>query len=294
MFDGVQEAFIVEMRKLKNELVKEFDASEKLEEINQKNELKRRQLEEENYNYEVKEKQLKNDLAIAQSLVEEKEKLIKALDPAGVGQRIIRSLNAEEIENLKKRIDELESKEKGLLEANTKLESEKAEHVKAIEELRKEVLAQKDRQETGMDRINELKEKIDYLESEEITQLETIYELETENTYLKDRQETGMDRINKMDRIKKLKRTIDCLQLRDKTQLETIDELESENADLQNAQERVTSLEVEMSLLKEENKKLKAAQSAKNNKSNDNSGHVSKRKAASAKPSQKRIKTRER
>ena len=251
MFDGVQEAFIVEMRKLKNELVKEFDASEKLEEINQKNELKRRQLEEENYNYEVKEKQLKNDLAIAQSLVEEKEKLIKALDPAGVGQRIIRSLNAEEIENLKKRIADLESKEKGLLETNTKLEAEKAGHVKTIDNLRKEVSAQKDRQATGVDCINELKEKIGYLESKDITQLETI------------------------------------------------DKLKSENADLQNqreeyAKERVTNLEAEMSLLKKENKKLKAAQSAKNNKSNDNSGRVSKRKAASAKTSQKRIKTRER
>ena len=244
MFDGVQEALISETRKLKKELVKEFDVIEKLKEINQKNELKIGQLDEQN-------QKLKKDLVIAQRLVEDKEKLIKALDPAGVGQRIIRSLNAEEIENLKKRIADLESKEKGLLETNTKLEAEKAGHVKTIDNLRKEVSAQKDRQATGVDCINELKEKIDYLES------------------------------------------------KDKTQLETIDKLESENTDLQNqreeyAQERITSLEAEMSLLKEENKRLKAAQSAKNNKSNDNSGHVSKRKAASAKTSQKRIKISER
>ena len=132
--------------KLKNELVKEFDVSEKLKEINQKNELKIGQLDEQN-------QKLKKDLVIAQSLVEDKEKLIKALDPAGVGQRIIRSLNAEEIENLKKKIDELESKENDLLEINTKLESDKAEHVKTIEELRKEVLAQKDRQASVIDRV---------------------------------------------------------------------------------------------------------------------------------------------
>ena len=291
---SAQKAFISEMRKLKDKLIEEFDASEKLEEIKQKSESKIRELEEGNQNYEIREKQLKSDLAIARSLVEDKEKLIKVLDPTGVGQRLICSFNVEEVGKLNKRIAELESKEKDLLETNTKLESEKAEQVKTIDELRKEVLAQKDRQETGMDRINELKEKIDYLESKEITQMETIYELESENTDLKDRQETGMDRISKMDRIKKLKRTIDCLQLRDKTQLETIDELESENADLQNAQERVTSLEVEMSLLKEENKKLKAAQSAKTNKSNDKNSNGSKRKAASAKTSQKRIKTKER
>ena len=146
MFDGVQEALISETRKLKNELVKEFDVSEKLKEINQKNELKIGQLDEQN-------QKLKKDLVIAQSLVEDKEKLIKALDPAGVGQRIIRSLNAEEIENLKKKIDELESKENDLLEINTKLESDKAEHVKTIEELRKEVLAQKDRQASEIDRV---------------------------------------------------------------------------------------------------------------------------------------------
>ena len=146
MFGGVQEAFISETRKLKNELVKEFDVSEKLKEINQKNELKIGQLDEQN-------QKLKKDLVIAQSLIEDKQKLIKALDPAGVGQRIIRSLNAEEIENLKKNIDELESKENDLLEINTKLESDKAEHVKTIEELRKEVLAQKDRQASEIDRV---------------------------------------------------------------------------------------------------------------------------------------------
>ena len=189
MFDGVQEAFIVEMRKLKIELVKEFDASEKLEEINQKNELKRRQLEEENYNYEVTEKQLKKDLAIAQSLVEDKEKLIKALDPTGVCQRLIRSLNAEEIENLKKKIAELECKEKDSLETITKLESEKAEHVKTIDELRKEMLAQKDRQTTEVDCINQLKEKVDYLESKDKTQLETIGKLELENADLHNQSE---------------------------------------------------------------------------------------------------------
>ena len=75
--------------------------------------------------------------------------------------------------------------------------------------------------------------------------------------------------------------------------METIDELESENADLQNAQERVTNLEAEIFLLKQENKKLKAAQSANKNKSSDNS-NGSKRKAVSLKASQKRIKTRER
>ena len=146
MFDGVQEAFISEMRNLKNKLVKEFDASEKLKEIYQKSELKRRQLAEENENFRVKEAELKNDLTIARNLIEDKDKLIKVLDPTGVGQRLIRSINAEEIDKLNRRIAELESNEKDLLETNKKLESEKIEQVKTIDELRNEVLTLKGRQ----------------------------------------------------------------------------------------------------------------------------------------------------
>ena len=37
MFEGVQEAFISEIRNLKDKLIKEFDATEKLKEINEKN-----------------------------------------------------------------------------------------------------------------------------------------------------------------------------------------------------------------------------------------------------------------
>ena len=36
MFEGVQEAFISEIRNLKDKLIKEFDATEKLKEINEK------------------------------------------------------------------------------------------------------------------------------------------------------------------------------------------------------------------------------------------------------------------
>ena len=71
MFDGVQEAFISEIRNLKNKLVKEFDASEKLKEIYQKSELKRRQLAEENEIFRVNEAELKNDLTIARNLIED-------------------------------------------------------------------------------------------------------------------------------------------------------------------------------------------------------------------------------
>ena len=63
------------MRNLKNKLVKEFDASQKLKELNKKEEMERRQLVEENENLKVKEKQLKNDWATAQSLVEDKDRL---------------------------------------------------------------------------------------------------------------------------------------------------------------------------------------------------------------------------
>ena len=71
----VQKAFISEMRNLKNKLVNKFDASEKLNELNQKGELKIQQLDEENKNLKVKETQLKNVLATAQSLVEDKDRL---------------------------------------------------------------------------------------------------------------------------------------------------------------------------------------------------------------------------
>ena len=50
MFVGVQEAFISETRNLKSILVKELDASEKLKELYEKSELKKRQLVEENEN----------------------------------------------------------------------------------------------------------------------------------------------------------------------------------------------------------------------------------------------------
>ena len=52
LFDGVQEAFISEIRNLKYVLVKEFDASEKLKELYEKSELKKRQLAEENDVYQ--------------------------------------------------------------------------------------------------------------------------------------------------------------------------------------------------------------------------------------------------
>ena len=184
MFDGVREVFISEMRKLKNRLVDEFDASEKLKDLNQKCELKRLALDEENQNYKVKEKQLKNDLAILKSQVEDKEKLIKVLDPTGVGQRLIRSFNVEEIEKLNKRIAELKSKEKGLLETNTKLEAEKAENMKTIDELRREVLDKNDRQVNEKDLISTSNEKIVNLESKIKKQLETIDKLESWNWHL--------------------------------------------------------------------------------------------------------------
>ena len=86
MFDGVQEAFISEMRNLKNELVKEFDASEKLKELNQKSELERRQLTEENEKYKIKENKLENDLTIARRTIEEKDKMIKVLENKWFGE----------------------------------------------------------------------------------------------------------------------------------------------------------------------------------------------------------------
>ena len=63
------------MRNLKNKLAKEFDASEKLKELNRKGELKRRQLDKENKNLKTKEKQLKEELATERSLVEDRDRL---------------------------------------------------------------------------------------------------------------------------------------------------------------------------------------------------------------------------
>ena len=209
MFDGVQEAFISEMRNLKNELVKEFDASEKLKELNQKSEVERRQLTEENEKYKIKEKKLENDLTIARSTIEEKDKLIKVLDPTGVGQRLIHNFHAEEIDKMKKRINDLESREKDLLENNTKLESRNK------------------------------------------TQEEKIAKLETEKAH-------------------------------------------SQNQQKEYSQKIVPNLEAEVSLLKEEHKKLKDTQSKTKNKLNDSNNNRSKRKTSSARECQKRTKISER
>ena len=250
LFDGVQEAFISEIRNLKYVLVKEFDASEKLKELNEKSELKKRQLAEENESYKIKEKQLKNDMTIARSLIEDKDKLIKVLDPTGVGQRLIHSFNAEEIEKLKERTAELKSKEKDLLETISKLESEKTEQVTTIDKLRNEVSTLKDRQAIDKDCMEKMNKKIDNYEA------------------------------------------------KDKTQLKSIDELKSQATILQSqlneyAQKVVPKFEAEISLLKEENRKLKADQSAKKKNSNDeNNG--SKRKAVSPEGNKKRLKASER
>ena len=160
MFDGIQKAFTSEIENLKNNLVKEFDASEKLKEVNQEGELNRRKLVDENENLKSREKDLHSELAIAKKEIEDKEKLIKVLDPKGVGQRLIHCFTDEKTEKLSKRIAELESKEKDSLETIKKLELERAEQVKTIHELRTYVSALKTNKKFLSNQLFSLEQRI--------------------------------------------------------------------------------------------------------------------------------------